>query len=441
MRIERGSMARLPRIPFLVFFAFLLLAPAGRPQERPADPVQLVKALSEKCAAARDYAIEGEMVTSIFGTSKTPVRMKFSLAVSGAGKYALMLNGKTPGTYNLRKEHDAKAKTSPTVREEYWRISDGEHQWVYLPGRKEYSVLPGGDRNCPFEAESVPLPSPDPAHQLALYLGRMRAGQSIEDDADPIECAVRLLVPVLGRVYATAAQIQSEPEPAKAGKNERRWPKIVVASQERRGNNIEAAFGGSAVLTELTVDPAALSLHGMNCKWISVGLRRVETELTVDFTRFDVGNALPEAAFTFVPPSRDRRVDRVTLPGQTSSALIGDPAPDFTAGDTDGYKLRFSSLRGSPVLLAFWGWSGAAQRYCPAGEDPRGIRRSGIGCIGGRDTGQSGHQAAARRGRSQVPGLVRRHSVYLPALQNCGLAFGRPGRRRRDVVGALGRHR
>src|ERR1035437_2318375 len=212
---ERRLLMRLARSAFLASLAFLLPAPPGWPQERPADLAKLVKALSAKCAAARDYAIEGEMRMET-PTSSIRLRMKFSLTVSASGGYALRLGQPSVG-YKLP-EGETLASEGVNVtygdqqtigrRQEYWRISDGKRSWLYEPGIKRYVEGPADHSNDAFESSWVLQRQPDPAIRLAGYVLSTLSSRPLLGEGDPAECLVRLLITVLGGLSDNAAQIQ-----------------------------------------------------------------------------------------------------------------------------------------------------------------------------------------------------------------------------------------
>lgn len=356
----------------------------GQPQ--PADPVRLVKALSEKCLAARSYALEGELRFKPPNTRSYTFRMRFALAVSEGGKYALHLGDPKRTTQaSPPRETIASSANSETRRAQDWnrieqlqrdeprankrgaysRISDGQTLWIYSAGVNRYTVRKADNRNADFEARSVIASFPDPVERVVEYAGRL-GSRSLPDEGDPAEPLVRLILPALARLRA-AAQIDSKGfQKTNLTGRTQQWPLIraafaphtFTASQGRGGINLEAQ-----TLAELVMDPATLAAARLT---ITSGLLSPRIFSAVDFvfSRFELGTSSADAAFAFTPPKGAKLADAIALPGQTGSALLGARAPDFLTEDLNGKPVRLSSFRGRPVLVAFWGTPGSGSTDC-----------------------------------------------------------------------------
>ena len=312
--------------------------------------------------------------------------IKFTLAISGPDRYALKLyepvqsslplessrivisspppsaqrppvalpDDRRPPGADIEKWVDGRARQAASAaalsREEYWRISDGQNLWLYVPKRKQYAVRAADHRNSDFETRQTLADYPEPGDRLGAYvgvgLGRM---DSTDNENDPAECILRLIIPTLGRLYPRATAIDSQgAKDVKYAGQSRRWPMVRVLSNARVFSS-EAAQRIQS-LVELTLDPDALTVGRM--VWTNAYDPAQVQVIAINFTRFSVGEDLGHGAFTFVPPAGAKRVSCLALPGQTGSALLGCPAPQSPGEPSLGGKaaaLQYASRKPRPV--------------------------------------------------------------------------------------------
>ncbi len=343
--------------------ALLLLVSVAMCAEAP-DVTRTVKAIGERCSNAAGYSFEGDLllVSQREGApARTLSHARVKLAAAGGKSY-------------LRVEAEGK--------DAYLLISNGKKNWAYVPKLKQYTE---------DEASSV-----EDDH----------AGDNPSDsERDPAEQFSRMVMRVLTRLPATtlSGDFNGEAQ-VKFGNHKQKWPVLRVISKpdaEKR-----------QTLVQLAVEPERLSIGRMvyATAWRDGGVKTV-LEMTIDFSRFDIGRA-PEEAFEFEPPKGAKLVDAAPIPGQSGSFLLNQPAPDLELKTLEGDKVRLSELRGHPVLLNFWAsWCPPCRSELPdLSELDREYKDKGLVILGVNDE----DRATARR-------FAEKAGLTFPTLDDSGL--------------------
>jgi peroxiredoxin/outer membrane lipoprotein-sorting protein len=311
---------------------------SAQPQGSAGDPGKLVAELARRCQDAKAYSFGGVLSLEVQGGRTKSWRVKFSLSVSQPGGYAL-------------KVYDPQESMSIS-RTAYWLVSDGVTRWAYTPGSKQYSQGPAADDQNHFESRSVVAQFSEPVERLGVYaLAAESSRNPLENERDPVECLLRLIVPALARLSAITRGVDAEGyTEVQYGGKKQKWPTV--------GALAEAEASRITWLTEITVEPETLTVGRIVWSYrVAPGGPSPSTRIQVDFSQFSVGESLPASTFKFEPPTGVKRVAVLELPGQTGSALVGGPAPDFILQDQQGRKIQLSRLKGRAVLLAFWNQS------------------------------------------------------------------------------------
>src|SRR5579871_95904 len=270
---------------------FLLIACGAFAPAQQFSTTALVKQIEQKARDARQYEFEADL---LLGGQRGDAPGK----VLDAGKVhlAVGLDGKSL----LRVE-------TPN-RGEYLLISDGQKSWGYVPKLKQYTEEESSaraenkdeDDDAGSDSDEDAVPADAPA-QSAM---------------DPLERYAREVMPILSRLYSTAASAaRGADAQVKFENKKQKWPMIQVITKKSKD-------GGSS-MTELTLDPATLEIGRM--VWANLSYvhgEKVVLRLTMDFRSFRMGESLPDSTFRFDPPKNARLVEVLPIPGQAGSALL-----------------------------------------------------------------------------------------------------------------------
>jgi peroxiredoxin len=170
------------------------------------------------------------------------------------------------------------------------------------------------------------------------------------------------------------------------------------------------------------VDPNTSLVRRLSVDARQAFLRRGATDvpkadIVFDYTHLEPQAKIEAAQFAWSPPEGATEVRQPSGgPGGEASALVGQPAPEFSLVDMQGNTVTLSAQKGSVVVLDFWAtWCGPCVQSLPALDQIS------------RDMAPSGVKVFAvnvGEDKEQVQGFLNSRKIGLTTLLDADNAVG-----------------